>query len=158
MWKDVLHELRTSMHRLKWVSLRRIGYVHHLEETNGEGAEVSDEPPWGISDSESDDEDENPIAGPSNHHHLVNGDFDAGEDSDTHSDSDDEHGPEANETEFPNLDSPVTPASAPWCNCNGHQFAETVEDIGDDGYSVSNTKRKAWEKWVIKRCPEHSDR
>ena len=144
------------MHRLKWVSLRRIGYVHQLEEPVGGGAEVSDDPPWGISDSES-DADEVDIAGPSSVQHNINGNFTADEDSDDFNESDDEHGPDAHETDFPNLDSPRTPASAPWCNCNERSFPDTMEDIGDDGHSISNTKRKAWEKWVLRRCPEHSE-
>lgn len=80
------------------------------------------------------------------------------ETSESESDSDDEHGPDAHEMDFPPLDSPNTPASAPWCNCAGSTHVDSREDLEDDGYWISNTKRKAWEKWVIRRCPSHGDR
>lgn len=168
-WKDVLAVLRDSMYRLDWVSLRRIGYAAHFDE-QWLGAEVPDDLPPGESESDSDedmdheDEDDYHCAGPSNYQHQPNGNY-ATYDSFHHSTdsefgseyTDSEHGPDAHEMDFPPL-SPGTPASAPWCNCDGRSYPDSAEDLGDDGYSVSNTKRKAWERWVVRRCPEHSER
>lgn len=161
MWKDVLSVLRDSMYRLEWVSLRRIGYARHFDDLwLAAGAEVPDDPPPGESDSETSESEDDPIVGPATFHHGELGDDESDDDDDSDSvlDSDDEHGPEANEMEFPPLNSPGTPASAPWCNCDGRGQLDSAEDLGDDGYTVSNTKRKAWEKWTTRRCPEHSER
>lgn len=165
MWKDVLGALRSSMHRLEWVSLRSIDYARQFDDQwLVGGAEVPDDPPPGESDSETTTEDEDEsMVGPStwNHGHGVNGNA-GSDDDDAHSgneaDSDDEHGPEAHEMEFPPLNSPDTPASAPWCSCNGTGHLDSADDLGDDGSSPTRVKRKAWEKWVVRRCPEHSER
>ncbi|EMC94704.1 hypothetical protein BAUCODRAFT_73956 [Baudoinia panamericana UAMH 10762] len=157
MWKDVLGPLRDSMYRLEWVSLRGIGYARDFDET-WSGAELPDDIPPGESDSESSEEEETPMPGPSTSHHNTTND--RLEDEDEHwsadTDSDDEQRPEeANEMDFPPLNSPDTPASAPWCNCNGSGHTDSAEHLGDDGERVDNRQRKAWEKWVLKRCPEH---
>ncbi|KXL48515.1 MAG: hypothetical protein FE78DRAFT_141825 [Acidomyces sp. 'richmondensis'] len=164
MWKDVLGTLRDSMWRLEWVSLRRIGYATHFDELwLAAGAEVPDDPPGGESDSESTDEDEDPMVGSgtfqgngtNGFHHDSSADegFNSSDDS-----SDDENGMESTRMDFPPLNSPVTPASsAPWCNCNGRGHIDSADDLGDDGTTVSNAKRKVWEKWVVRRCPEHSE-
>ncbi|KAF2769941.1 hypothetical protein EJ03DRAFT_82158 [Teratosphaeria nubilosa] len=161
MWKDVLGTLRDSMRRLEWVSLRRIGYARHFDELwLGAGAEVPDDPPPGESDSETSEEDDDPVIGPSTFHQGSNGGLgiDSSDETESEAASDDEHGPDANDMDFPPLNSPDTPASsAPWCNCNGQGLLESADDLGDDGDPVSNTKRKAWEKWVVRRCPEHSE-
>lgn len=164
-WRDVLTALRNSMERLDWVSLRRIGYARQFDEQwAGAGAEVPDDPPGGESDSDSEDEREDgddgvevpSEAGPSHAPGTAQDDWDSDGHSDSHSDSDDEHGPAAHEMDFPPLHSPATPASAPWCNCNNH--LDNADDLQDDEGFVSNAKRKAWEKWVVRRCPEHSQR
>jgi hypothetical protein len=163
MWKDILGTLRDSMRRLEWVSLRRIGYARHFDDLwLVAGAEVPDDPPPGQSDSETSDDEDDPIVGPSTFHHGPNGanggfSTDSEDESGSEAASDDEHGPDANGMDFPPLNSPSTPASAPWCNCSGTGHLDSAEDLGDDGYTVSNTKRKAWEKWVVRRCPEHSE-
>ncbi|KAF2716444.1 hypothetical protein K431DRAFT_307778 [Polychaeton citri CBS 116435] len=171
MWKDVLLALRDLMNRLEWVSLRRIGYARHFDDLwLVAGAEVPDDPPPGGSESDSGEEDDDDlIAGPSGSHYGQGSCSDDGGEGDEEegtwsaassdeSDSDEEHGPDAHEMDFPPLDSPVTPQSAPWCNCNCRSFVDSVDDLEDDGYSVSNAKRRAWEKWVVRRCPEHDDR
>jgi hypothetical protein len=165
-WKDVLSELRASMHRLNWVSLRRIGYARHFDDLwLSAGAEVPDDPPPGESESESGDDDFDPLVGPSNSQaHTVNQqanndddmDVESGPESD--SDSDDEHGADAHDMDFPPLDSPTTPASATWCNCNGRRYADSPDNLGDNGIWVSSSQRKGWEKWVVRRCPEHGER
>lgn len=160
LWRDILVELRESM-RLDWVSLRRIGYeLDFNDRLQAIGAEVPDDLE---SDSEEDDEDYDPFVGPSNHHEFS--DFEDDEDfhdnnseSNRRSDSEDEHGGDSHNMEFPPLDSPMTPASVTWCDCTSHNWADSPEILGDTGILVTNSQRKAWEKWVIGRCPEHGER
>ncbi|KAK5016426.1 hypothetical protein LTR60_002407, partial [Cryomyces antarcticus] len=145
MWKDVLGHLRDNMMRLDWVSLRRIGYEKHFDEQwAAAGAEVPDDPPGGVSESE--DESDGDFE-----HHIENGDFhdhsegsSAFTDSDEERESDDEHGPAAHEINFPVLH-PDTPSSIPWCNCDGRSYPDIADDLGDDGIFVSNLQRKMWE-------------
>lgn len=159
MWKDILGPLRDSMHRLEWLSLTDIGYVRHPEPVPG--AEVSDEPLSSDGEMSSDEtgDSDSPTAGPSNAPHIANGHTSDNEDADMEDDTDSEDSDdnEANETEFVDPNSIDTPTSAPWCNCNGHTFPGTADDLDDDGYSMSRSKRRRWEKWVLRRCPEHSE-
>jgi hypothetical protein len=161
-WKDVLGELRDSMYRLEWVSLRRIGYERDFDNTLQQvGAEVPDDLDL-ESESESSDDDYEPFAGPpSSQPYTAHSSHEESHDHDTASDSafdsDAEHGGDAYNMDFPPLDSPVTPASATWCNCNARSWTDSPESLGDDGVSVSNAQRKAWEKWVVRRCPEHGE-
>ncbi|QIW97252.1 hypothetical protein AMS68_002770 [Peltaster fructicola] len=150
LWKHVLTGLRESMHRLEWVSLRRIGYADQYE-GDLHGVEVRDDLE---SESESDLEDYDPMVGPSSSNvHRHEGTV-SDDERDTDTDSDDEHGPAAHDMDFPPLDSPVTPASAPWCSCDSE--VDAIDDLEDDGTAISNTKRKAWEKWVVRRCFVHN--
>lgn len=162
-WKEVLSFMRDEMRVLQWVSLRRIGYTAYYSSAQFEqhsGVEI----PAFISDSEDEDddesEDEEPIAGPSTQVHPDNHNYDE-EDSDDASnfdeDSDAEQGPHAHGMEFPNF-SPDTPASAPWCSCGDDEHMGPAEELGDTDVIVSNTKRKHWERWVLRRCPEHGER
>lgn len=159
-WRDVLGELRDSMYRLEWVSLRRIGYERDFDNhLQAAGAEVPDDDLE--SESASSDEDYDPFVGSSNQQLYTETAHDnAHEDSATDStfDSDDEHGGDAHNMDFPPLDSPVTPASATWCSCNTRSWTDTPDNLGDNGIFVSNSQRKAWEKWVLRRCPEHGER
>ncbi|KAK1051305.1 hypothetical protein LTR74_016848 [Friedmanniomyces endolithicus] len=156
-WKDVLSVLRDSMYRLEWVSLRRIGYARHFDEVwLAAGAEVPEDPPPGESDSDESAEDDEPIVGSSMGYTATNGAVESDdEQSGSEMDSDDEREPEpeSNDMDFPLLTSLDTPRSAPWCNCNGASHVGSVEDlnddghtVGDDGYTIPNLKRKAWEK------------
>ena len=180
MWKDVLGTLKGSMHRLKWVSLRRIGYVARFEEINGGGAEVPDDQPWALSDSsDSENIGNGPrgeedhytgssdfnghangslntsepwvVAGPSNFMQHCNGHPTAEELSATSDDTDEEHEPESIDTDFPNLDSPTTSAPPPWPEHHEISLHDSAEDIDDNGSSVSNVQRKAWGRWVVRR-------
>jgi hypothetical protein len=157
-WKDVLAFLQKDMLRLDWVSLRRIDYEKHFDEQWVVGAEVPDDHPIGSdSDEESDEWDDD-------WEHQGNGDGINNISGDDHSDasrddSDSEIGIEQPEQgghmEFPPL-SPDTPASVPWCNCNGRtSHAEDADALGDDGVAVTNSQRKFWEKWVVGKCAEH---
>ena len=161
MWKDVLAMLRAEMEQLDWVSLRRVDYANHFDEVWANRIEVPDYPPGGASDS--DDEDDF-------HTHVDlgedgngNGDEDVEEVEDEEDFSDDgsrsqsdghsDHGPDANELTL----SPDTPASLPFCTCSRSSFPATADDLGDNGRFVHYQQRKLWEKWVIGRCPEHSN-
>ena len=162
-WKEVLMMLRNSMHRLEWVSLRRIGYACQFDDALlAGGAEVPDDLPGSESDSDSSESEYDSVIGSSAFHHSTSasGSFTTNADqSDSEDESETEPEPEeANEMDFPSLNSPVTPASAPWCTCDRSSHLDPVENLDDDGYTIINTKRKAWEKWVVRRCPEHSNR
>lgn len=159
-WKDVLKFLRNDMMRLDWVSLRRIDYAKHFDE-QFVGAEVPDEPLMG-SDSDSDndesseewdhhEDDEVDI----HNHHFHYADSEVSYD-DSDSDRDTEEPEQGGTMDFPLL-SPDTPASVPWCNCNGRNgHTDSADALGDDGIAVSYTQRKFWEKWVVGKCAEHS--
>lgn len=170
MWKDVLRSLKDSMSRLQWVSLRRIGYVPQFGEMDTGGAEVPEDQPWALSDSDTDDDEDIVVAGPSgtgnntNRHHastngLHNGHthlhYDS-DDTDSMLDTDNEHEPEDNATDFPNLDSPTTAEAPPFSNGPNHDQHMLNGDLDDDGYSVSNAKRKSWEQWVTNSSNRHT--
>lgn len=155
-WKDVLAFLKDDMIRLDWVSLRRIDYAQHFDEQWTIGAEVPDDPPGGASDSD-EESDWDPHADAPIDDTPDHSDFDSTDSTDTGSDAGTDDGPEqGGGMDFPPL-SPDTPASAPWCNCNGRTgYPDSAEDLGDDGVAVSYSQRKLWEKWVVRRCTEHS--
>ena len=147
-WKDVLSMLRTEMEELDWVSLRRIDYENHFDEIWSGSVEVPDEPPGGASDSD----DEADFRG-----HVGNTDSEresSEDESDEDSVADSDHGPNADELAL----SPDTPSSLPFCTCTSSSCLTTAEDLGDNGTFVTYQQRKMWEKWVVKRCPEHSSR
>ena len=144
-WSDVLLVLRTEMEQLDWVSLRRIDYSAHFDEISNASMEVPDEPPASGSDSDEGDEFEN-------HINDLNLDDESGEeDSDTDSNADTDHGPDANEFALP----PDTPTSMPFCTCSRSAWPVNPRDLGDNGQSVTYPQRKIWEKWVCGRCAEH---
>jgi hypothetical protein len=143
MWKNVLEFLRNNMRNLDWVSLRRIGYATTFDERN-EGVELPEDAPGEYSSSEGEDTEEE-----DEHDSDTNS---IGAESTNSDHSDDELGMAANGMTFPQLNGePVVPRTAPWCNC-----AETAEDLGDNGIEVNHDTRRLWERWVIRRCPEHS--
>ncbi|PSN70087.1 hypothetical protein BS50DRAFT_304916 [Corynespora cassiicola Philippines] len=155
-WKDILAFLREDMVRLDWVSLRRIDYEKHFDDQWVLGAEVPDEYPIGSdSDDESDpwsthEDEEDEMAFQDNH---IGDDDSDGSLDESDSDIGTEEPEQGGNLHFPPL-SPDTPASVPWCNCNGH--ADSAETLGDDGVAVTYSQRKFWEKWVVRRsCTEH---
>ena len=190
LWKDVLGYLRNELWRLDWVSLRRIGYAKSFDEhMSQQGVEVPDDPPGGYSSDEDDEwdmdadadydtynpTDTNGTAATSSSNYHSNGfhNYDSDDESigsessgGGHSHSDDENGPDAHEMGFPQLNSPDTPTSGPFCNCGEREKAggpsntgpESPEELGDNGVFVNPETRRMWEKWVVRRCPEHSPR
>ena len=164
MWKSVLRFLREEMRRLDWVSLRRIDYAVHFDTVwENAGIELPDDPPGGLSsdDEESDSEnedywDEEAEENDETNHSTTASDWDSMNNSDSENEEDgEERGRAAHEMDFPPLNSPDTPHSAPWCNCNRRAYPVSVDDLGDDGLSVDTKQWKMWEKWVLGRCPEH---
>jgi hypothetical protein len=151
-WKDVLSCLRDDMSKLDWVSLRRIDYARHFDESRILGAEVPDEPLVGSDSSDESDDWEPTEADPDEALDLADDETDGSDGSvaDSHSDLNSDAGTEEPEQggalHFPPM-SPGTPASAPWC-CNNHM--DSVEILGDDGVLVTNHQRKFWEKWVVR--------
>ena len=164
MWKSVLRFLREEMRRLDWASLRRIDYAVHFDTVwENAGIELPDDPPGGLSsdDEESDSEnedygDEEAEENDETNHSTTASDWDSINNSDSENEEDgEERGRAAHEMDFPPLNSPDTPSSAPWCNCNRRAYPVSVDDLGDDGLSVDTKQWKMWEKWVLGRCPEH---
>ncbi|KAG9995887.1 hypothetical protein KCU78_g17714, partial [Aureobasidium melanogenum] len=166
MWKTILAFLHTEMRRLDWVSLRRIDYATHFDTVwENAGIELPDDPPGGLSSSDSESDSENDLywdeTDQNDTNHSTASDWDSNNSDSDHnnSDSDDEErGRAAHEMDFPPLNSPDTPNSVPWCNCNGKAFPITADALDDDGISVDTRKWKMWEKWVLGRCPEHDIR
>jgi hypothetical protein len=110
-------------------------------------------------DDDDDDNDDNNNDNDDDDSEYATGE-DEGDDSDADADSNSEHGPEAHEVDFPALHSPGSPGSAPWCTCHrnrGRGRSESAAELEDDGWRVENSKRKYWEKWVLRRCPEHGE-
>jgi hypothetical protein len=150
-WRDVLSFLRENMSRLDWVSLRRIDYEKHFDDAWIMGAEVPDDPLGSDSSDESDDwdpyEDELDHTDDQDEAYVSDGSVD-----DSDSDAGTDEPEQGGNLHFPPL-SPDTPASVPWCNCNGHM--DSVEVLGDDGVLVTYQQRKFWEKWVVRKmCTE----
>ncbi|KAF2632773.1 hypothetical protein BU25DRAFT_453957 [Macroventuria anomochaeta] len=150
-WRDVLSFLREDMSRLDWVSLRRIDYEKHFDDAWIMGAEVPDDPLGSDSSDESDDwdlhEDELDHVDAQDEAYVSDGSVD-----DSDSDAGTDEPEQGGNLHFPPL-SPDTPASVPWCNCNGHM--DSVEVLGDDGILVTYQQRKFWEKWVVRKmCTE----
>lgn len=155
-WKDVLSFLRENMSRLDWVSLRRIDYAKHFDDAWIMGAEVPDDPLGSDSSDESDDWD--PYEEDLDHIDEPDEGYSDGsvDDSDSDAGTDEVEPEQGGNMHFPPL-SPDTPASVPWCNCNGNGHLDSVEVLGDDGNLVTNQQRKFWEKWVVRKmCTEHT--
>nr|POE86959.1 hypothetical protein CFP56_63991 [Quercus suber] len=159
MWRDVLHALRDRLQRLRWVSLRRIGYERHFETARlAIGPEISEDDWASDSSSEIDSSsDENEDGGEdAPGHDSADGNDWADEDSQSNSGSED--GPANNDMNFPLLDSPNAPISY----VARYKFEAQTQpfsspDLDDDGHFVSNTKRRAWEAWVVRKYPAYNE-
>ncbi|KAH7073398.1 hypothetical protein FB567DRAFT_199511 [Paraphoma chrysanthemicola] len=147
-WKDVLAMLRDDMAKLDWVSLRRIDYEKHFDESRILGAEIPDEPLVG-SDSSDESDDWDPLDDEDAINHYADTEADGSDgsvaDSDLGSDAETDEPEQGGILHFPPM-SPNTPASV---FCNGHM--DGVEALNDDGVMVTYHQRKFWEKWVVHR-------
>nr|POE77533.1 hypothetical protein CFP56_09180 [Quercus suber] len=156
MWRDVLRALRDRMHKLRWVSLRSIGYERYFETARlAIGPEMPEDDGAGdsssVPDSSTDEDDDTDEDAPEPS--SANEDW---ESEDSSSNSGSENGPLNNSIDFPLLDSPRTPISyATWHKSEGQAQLFESSDLDDDGLFVSNSKRKAWEDWVVRRDREH---
>ncbi|KAL9102812.1 MAG: hypothetical protein Q9163_002090 [Psora crenata] len=147
-WRDVLGVIRSEIDQLDWVSLRRIGYSDHFDQLWEDTMEVPDEPPFGASDSD-DEEDDLSIQNLSDQQSIVGSEVG---DSDEESTADTDHGPDADDIAI----SPDTPITLPFCTCSRSSDPATADELGDNGINVTYQQRKMWEKWVVGRCPEHA--
>jgi hypothetical protein len=141
--------MRTLNTKPTFRSLRRIGYTRHYDDQFVIGAEVPDDPLG----SSSDESDESDYEYHGEHGDLSDDDHSGSSIADTESDAatDEPEQGGAGTLQFPPM--PETPASIPWCNCNGHM--DSVDALGDDGIMVTNQQRKFWEKWVVRKtCTE----
>ncbi|CAI6336869.1 unnamed protein product [Periconia digitata] len=158
-WQDVLSALRSDMARLDWVSLRRIDYETHFDGQSTLGAEIPDDHFLGSDSSSSSDgySDDWDLHGDGDEAQPVEQAHDYGsdvsfDDSDAASETGSEEPEQGGDLHFPPM-SPDTPASAPWCNCTSH--VNSIEALEDDGVTVTNSQRKLWEKWVVRKaCSE----
>jgi hypothetical protein len=138
-WTDVLACLRDDMKRLDWVSLRRIDYARHFDESRilG-GAEIPDESLVGSDSSDEDDDWDVPDDDEAFNHHaddLADGSNGSIPDSDLESDAGTDEPEQGGLLHFPSY--PDTPVSVPCCN--GHM--DSVDALGDDGTYVTNAQR-----------------
>ncbi|KAF2709724.1 hypothetical protein K504DRAFT_378418 [Pleomassaria siparia CBS 279.74] len=152
-WQDILAFLRNDMKRLDWVSLRRIDYEKHFDEQVVLGAEVPDDYNGSDSDDESDEWDPHGEEEDEFHNNYVDNEDSEGSVEDSDSDAGSDEPEQGGNLHFPPL-SPDTPASMTWCNCSAH--ADSADALGDTGLAVSIPQRKFWEKWVVRKCSEHT--
>lgn len=134
-WKDVLAYLRDDMKKLDWVSLRRIDYEKHFDESRTLGFEIPDGIGSDSSDAENDwDMADDDDAFNANANDLADGSNGSVPDSDVESDADTDEPEQGGHMHFPS-GYPDTPVSAPCCN------GDSVDALGDDGIWVSNSQR-----------------
>ncbi|KAF1913633.1 hypothetical protein BDU57DRAFT_317091 [Ampelomyces quisqualis] len=154
-WKDVLAVLRHDMKQLNWVSLRRIDYERHYDESRILGAEIPDESLVGSDSSDEDNDWEIPDEDDGYNYHaddLADGSNGSMPDSDVESDIGTDEPEQGGSLHFP-LPYPDTPVSTPCCNGG---YMDSADALGDDGILVTNSQRKWWERWCIHRiCSEH---
>jgi len=139
MWKDVLASLRYDMTRLDWVSLRRIDYERHFDESRIMGAEIPDEPLVGSDSSDESDYWDSPDEDDDLHHHAddeADGSDGSVPESDLDSDAGTDEPEQGGLLHFPQT-YPDTPVSQPCCN--GHM--DSVDALGDDGICVTYPQR-----------------
>ncbi|KAF4553097.1 Hypothetical protein D9617_8g051100 [Elsinoe fawcettii] len=151
LWSDVLLHLRTNLDRLKWISLGRIGYASDFDQMEAHmGFEITEEMLNYNSDEEDSDigiDNENeaqevlPIAEEDS--------SDIGTDSDGTRSEDSDHTADDHENEFPLISSP---RSATFSAGTVDGDMDSMEILHDDGSGpIGNSKRKMWERWVLRR-------
>lgn len=138
-WKDVLAFLRDNMTKMDWVSLRRIDYEKHFDESRILGAEIPDESLVGSDSSDENDNWDIPDDDDAFNHYaddLADGSNGSVPDSDMESDAGTDEPEQGGHLAFPQP-YPDTPVSVPCCN--GHM--DGVDALGDDGLYVTNAQR-----------------
>jgi hypothetical protein len=139
-WKDVLGFLRDSMTKLDWVSLRRIDYARHFDDSRVLGAEIPDEPLVGSDSSdESDEYDEYDNDDDAPNHYpddMADGSNGSMPDSDLESDGGTDEPEQGGLIHLPQT-YPDTPVSVHCCN----EHMDSVEALGDEGTYVTNAQR-----------------
>ncbi|KAG8631359.1 hypothetical protein KVT40_000499 [Elsinoe batatas] len=160
-WKDVLFHLRTTMMRLKWISLGRIGYASDFDHMEAQmGVEITEEMLAYYNSDDDDDDDSAPWHDNDNIPVQVDTQEQA-TDWDANSDLDPneirlnpfEHDPDAHENEFPPIPSPPSSVSSSTSSDEDMDSLDVLRDEGDG--PISGAKRKMWESWVLRRGMPH---
>jgi hypothetical protein len=157
-WKEVLKKIKQNL-TLDWISLFGIGY--------GDGGRA----PYYVEDESSESEYHLPSDDEEN---LTSEDDNEGEEhvpqpffgGDAHDDNDysDSDGSEESETEGNDIeddhynipDAAMDPPSSPEISgVMTSQPCDCERDIGDDVLFINKSKWQDWERWTVKRCPNH---
>jgi hypothetical protein len=161
MWKDVLSVLRREMLSLRWLSLSKADYATHFDE-NATRLDVTEDLEREDSDSDSDldEEDaEDPVQDQEEQQDPDNQDMNDAEsfssDEDAQADSDVDSVNDLDPTAHAFTTQVDAPDYEHVCTCSSRIHQLDVEDLGDDGISVTQTQRKMWERWVV-GCLMHS--
>lgn len=155
MWKDVLATIRKEMQSLRWISLSKADYAT-AQNGIATGVDVTRHSDSDESDTADEEEDEE------NEDSTIESEETAdpepqGEDSDDLFSNDDD--PRAN-SDVDSIDDRngtaraftievETPDYEHICTCSSGIQYLSVDDLRDDGISVTQRQRKLWESWVV---------
>jgi hypothetical protein len=146
---------------LRWLSLSKADYAAHVDE-NATRLDVTEDLEREDSDSDSDldEEDaEDPIQDQEETQDTDNQDMNDAEsfssDEDVQADSDVDSVNDLDPTAHAFTTQLDAPDYEHVCTCSSRIHQLDVEDLGDDGISVTQTQRKMWERWVV-GCLMHS--
>jgi hypothetical protein len=166
-WKDVLKEIKQNL-TLDWISLFGIGYgdggraPYYVEDESSESEyhlpssddEHEDEGHLSSEDDNEGDEHEPQTFVIGNIHGDDDDDSDASE-----SDESEESQTEGNDIEDDHYNIPDAamepPASPEHIGISTSQICDCERDIGDDVPFINKLKWQDWERWTVKRCPNH---
>ena len=160
MWKDVLEVLRREMLNLRWISLSKADYAKHFDE-NATRMDVTEDLETD-SDAEDEIDDEEMEDSTQELEDAPDPDFQDPEDAELSSDDDD---PQA-DSDIDSVDD-LDPTAHAFttqvehpdyehvCTCSSRSTYLDVDDLGDNGVSVTQAQRKMWERWVV-GCLVHS--
>jgi hypothetical protein len=150
MWKDVLSVLRREMLNLRWLSLSKADYAKHFDD-NVRGMDLTGHNDLDDSDPEGDQDDED------HEDHDETQDPDDQDLDDDLSSNEDDPEPDSDVDSVDDLDPTAhafttqvdIPEYEHVCTCSNPSHLLDVEELGDNGMSVSQVQRKLWERWVV---------
>jgi hypothetical protein len=161
-WNEVLKKIKQNL-TLDWISLFGIGYgdggraPYYVEDESSESEyhlpsddENDDEGPlMSEDDNEGEEHEPNPFVG-----NDVQNDDDY-----TDSSESEESQTEGNDIEDDHYNIPDAamdpPASPELLGAAPSQACDCERDIGDDVLFINKSKWQDWERWTVKRCPNH---
>lgn len=161
MWKNVLSVLRREMVSLRWLSLSKADYAAHFDE-NATRMDVTED--LGTDDSDSDDDQDDEEAEDHIQNHDETNDAENQDMNDAESFSSDEDPQADSDVDSvddldPSAHAFTTQVEAPdyeyVCTCSSRIHQLDMDELGDDGISMTQTQRKMWERWVV-GCLVHS--